>query len=129
MDKIIAQAREQGYVTTMFKRRRYLPEIHSSNHNTRSFAERMALNTPIQGSAADILKMAMLKIAKIIGEGGFNAAMLLQIHDELLFEIAETELDFFAPMVKREMEQAFELSVPLQVDLKQGTNWEELKEL
>ncbi len=129
MDRIIGQAREQGYVTTMFKRRRYLPEIHSSNHNTRSFAERMALNTPIQGSAADILKLAMLKIAKIIGEGGFKAALLLQIHDELLFEIDEAELDFFAPMVKREMEQACELSVPLQVDLKHGTNWEELKEL
>lgn len=128
MDRIIARAREQGYVTTMFKRRRYLPEIHSSNHNTRSFAERMALNTPIQGSAADILKLAMLKIAKIIEEGGFKAAMLLQIHDELLFEIEEAELNFFAPMVKREMEQACELSVPLQVDLKQGTNWEELKE-
>ena len=129
MDKITAQAHEQGYVTTMFKRRRYLPEIHSSNHNTRSFAERMALNTPIQGSAADILKLAMLKIAKIIGEGDFNATMLLQIHDELLFEIEEAELESFAPMVKREMEQACELSVPLQVDLKHGTNWEELKEL
>ncbi|MGM0652740.1 MAG: DNA polymerase I [Bacillota bacterium] len=129
MDKITSQAREQGYVTTMFKRRRYLPEIHSSNHNTRSFAERMALNTPIQGSAADILKLAMLKIAKIIGEGGFNAAMLLQIHDELLFEIEETELNSFASMVKREMEEACELSVPLQVDLKHGNNWEELKEL
>jgi len=129
MDRIINQAREQGYVKTMFNRRRYLPEIHSSNHNTRSFAERMALNTPIQGSAADILKLAMVKIAKIVEEGGFNAAMLLQIHDELLFEIDSSELDFFAPMVKQEMEQAYEISVPLQVDLKHGTNWEELKEL
>ncbi len=129
MDQVVAQAREHGYVTTMFKRRRYLPEIHSSNHNTRSFAERMALNTPIQGSAADILKLAMLKIAKIIGEGGFKAAMLLQIHDELLFEIELSEIDFFAPMIRREMEQACELSVPLQVDLKQGTNWEELKKI
>ncbi len=128
MDKIITQAREQGYVKTMFNRRRYLPEIHSSNHNTRSFAERMALNTPIQGSAADILKLAMVKIAKIVEEGGFNAAMLLQIHDELLFEIDSSELDFFAPMIKREMEQAYEISVPLQVDLKHGSNWEELKE-
>ena len=129
MDKIVARAREQGYVTTLFNRRRYLPEINSSNHNTRSFAERMALNTPIQGSAADILKLAMLKIAGIIGEGGFKAALLLQIHDELLFEIESPELDFFAPLVRREMEQAVELTVPLQVDLKQGTNWEELKPL
>ncbi len=129
MDRIITLAREQGYVKTMFNRRRYLPEIHSSNHNTRSFAERMALNTPIQGSAADILKLAMLKISKIIEEGGFKAAMLLQIHDELLFEIESSEIDFFAPMIKKEMEQACELSVPLQVDLKQGTNWEELKKI
>lgn len=129
MDQVIEQAREQGYVTTIFNRRRYLPEINSSNHNTRSFAERMALNTPIQGSAADIIKLAMLKIDQIIQEGGFKAAMLLQIHDELLFEIEESELDFFAPMVQREMEQAYELSVPLKVDLKWGCNWEELKKL
>ncbi|MFU8794732.1 MAG: DNA polymerase I [Dethiobacteria bacterium] len=127
MDMITEQARDQGYVTTMLNRRRYLPEIHSSNHNTRSFAERMALNTPIQGSAADIIKLAMLMIDRIIEEGGFNAAMLLQIHDELLFEIEESELDFFAPLIKKEMEHAFTLSVPLQVDLKWGANWEELK--
>ena len=127
MDRIIAEARETGYVTTMFNRRRYLPEIHSSNFNTRSFAERMALNTPIQGSAADIIKMAMIKINRIVQEGGFKATMLLQIHDELLFEIEDTELDFFAPMVQREMEQAFELNIPLKVDLKWGANWEELK--
>lgn len=127
MDMIIEQAREKGYVTTMLNRRRYLPEIQSSNHNIRSFAERMALNTPIQGSAADIIKLAMLKIDQIIAEGGFKAVMLLQIHDELLFEINETEIDFFAPMIKREMEEAYTLSVPLQVDLKWGCNWEELK--
>jgi DNA polymerase I len=129
MNRIIEEAREKGYVTTMLNRRRYLPEIRSSNHNLRSFAERMALNTPIQGSAADIIKLAMLKIAEIINEGGFRAAMLLQIHDELLFEIEETEIDFFAPMIKREMEQAFELSIPLKVDLKWGCNWEELKKM
>ncbi len=129
MDMITEQAREEGYVTTMLNRRRYLPEISSSNHNIRSFAERMALNTPIQGSAADIIKLAMLKIDRVIEEGGFSASMLLQIHDELLFEIEESELDFFAPMIKKEMENALELSVPLQVDLKWGTNWEELKKL
>ncbi len=129
MEKIVEQAREQGYVTTMFNRRRYLPEINSSNHNQRSFAERMALNTPIQGSAADIIKMAMLKIDNIIKEGGFKATMLLQIHDELLFEIEEEELSFFAPMVRREMAQTYSLSVPLQVDLKWGSSWEGLKPL
>ena len=129
METTIEQAREKGYVTSLFNRRRYLPEIHSSNHNLRSFAERMALNTPIQGSAADIIKMAMLKIDQIIKDGGFKACMLLQIHDELLFEIEEDELNFFAPMVRREMEGAFSLSVPLQVDLKWGGSWEELKQL
>ncbi len=127
MKQITEQAREQGYVTTILNRRRYLPEINSSNHNIRSFAERMALNTPIQGSAADIIKLAMLKIDQIINEGGFSAQMLLQIHDELLFEIDENELNFFAPLIKREMEEAYTLSVPLQVDLKWGSNWEELK--
>ena len=128
MKQVTEQAREQGYVTTILNRRRYLPEIRSSNHNTRSFAERMALNTPIQGSAADIIKLAMLKIDQIINEGGFKAALLLQIHDELLFEVAEEELDFFAPMVRKEMEQAYQLAVPLQVDLKWGLSWEELKQ-
>lgn len=129
MDRVIEEARETGYVTTMFNRRRYLPEINSTNHNTRSFAERMALNTPIQGSAADIIKMAMLKIDRIVKEGGFKVIMLLQIHDELLFETEKIELDFFAPMVQREMEQAFKLKVPLKVDLKWGANWEEMKKL
>ncbi len=128
MAEIIEQARKLGYVTTIYNRRRYLPEIRSSNFNQRSFAERMALNTPIQGSAADIIKVAMLKIDRIINEGGFKAAMLLQIHDELLFEIEEDELNFFAPMIQREMEQACNLSVPLKVDLKWGASWEELKQ-
>jgi DNA polymerase I len=129
MDYITQQAREKGYVTTILNRRRYLPEINSSNHNIRSFAERMALNTPIQGSAADIIKLAMLKIDQIINDGGFSAQLLLQIHDELLFEIDENELDFFAPLIKREMEEAYTLDVPIQVDLKWGSNWEELKPL
>jgi len=129
MNQIIDEAREKGYVTTLFNRRRYLPEIKSDNHNTRSFAERTALNTPIQGSAADIIKLAMIKIDEIIEEGGFRAAMLLQIHDELLFEIGEDELDFFAPVIKREMENAFSLDVPLQVDLKWGHSWDELEKM
>lgn len=129
MEQVIGLAREQGFVTTILNRRRYLPEINSANYNTRSFAERMALNTPIQGSAADIIKLAMVKIDRIIGEGGFSASMLLQIHDELLFEIDENELNFFAPLVCREMEQAYTLLVPLKVDLKWGLNWEELKRI
>ncbi len=129
MEQVTEEARKQGYVTTILNRRRYLPEINSANHNIRSFAERMALNTPIQGSAADIIKLAMLKIDQVISGGGFSAQMLLQIHDELLFEIDEKELDFFSSLIKREMEEAYTLKVPLKVDLKWGSNWEELKAL
>ncbi len=129
MDSIVERAKASGYVTTLLNRRRYLPDINSSNHNLRSFAERMALNTPIQGSAADIIKLAMINIDNVLREGGFKAWMFLQIHDELLFEVEEAEFDIFAPVLKKEMEQAMVLSVPLQVDVKWGTNWEDLKKL
>ncbi len=126
---IVKLAREAGYVTTLLNRRRYLPELRSAHFGRRSFAERIARNTPIQGSAADIIKLAMLRIDAVIREGGFKAKMLLQIHDELLFEVEERELPFFAPVARREMEQAFTLSVPLKVDLKWGRSWAELKPL
>ncbi len=127
--EIISQARDLGYVTTLLSRRRYLPELRSSHFGRRSFAERIARNTPIQGSAADIIKLAMLRIDELIRQGGFKAVMLLQIHDELLFEVAEGELQFFAPVVQREMEQALSLSVPLKVDLEWGENWGDLHPL
>lgn len=123
---VISQARTQGYITTLLSRRRYLPELNSSHFGRRSFAERMARNTPIQGSAADIIKLAMLRIDELILSGGFKAAMLLQIHDELIFELPEEELQFFAPLVRREMEQALSLSVPLKVDLECGKSWGDL---
>lgn len=123
---VISQARALGYSTTLLSRRRYLPELNSSHFGRRSFAERMARNTPIQGSAADIIKLAMLRIDELIISGGFKAAMLLQIHDELLFELPADELEFFAPLVRREMEQALSLSVPLKVDLEWGKSWGEL---
>ncbi len=125
----VAEARERGYVTTLLHRRRYLPGLRSANYGRRSFAERIARNTPIQGSAADIIKLAMLQIERLLAEGGFKARLLLQVHDELLFEVEEKELDFLAPLVRQEMEQALELSVPLRVDLKWGRNWAELKAL
>ena len=127
MEQVITRAREDGYVTTILERRRYLPEIRSSHFGRRSFAERMARNTPVQGSAADIIKLAMLRVAQTIWDGGFKAKLLLQIHDELLFEVDQGELDFFAPVIRREMEQAYSLEVPLKVDLKYGYNWAELK--
>lgn len=128
-DEIISQARELGYVTTVLSRRRYLPELRSAHFGRRSFAERIARNTPIQGSAADIIKLAMLRIDELIRQGGFKAVMLLQIHDELLFEVSEGDLQFFAPVVRREMEQALSLSVPLKVDLEWGESWGDLHPL
>ncbi len=127
--RVIEEARERGFVTTLLSRRRYLPELRSSHYGRRSFAERIARNTPIQGSAADIIKIAMLRIDEVIRQGGFKAAMLLQIHDELLFELPEEELPFFAPVLRREMEQAISLNVPLKVDLQWGRNWDELQPL
>ena len=127
MERVIGQARENGYVTTLLERRRYLPEIRASHFGRRSFAERTARNTPVQGSAADIIKLAMLRVEQTIRSGGFNAALLLQIHDELLFEVDAAELNFFAPVIRRDMERAFALEIPLKVDLKDGENWAELK--
>ncbi|HOL18103.1 MAG TPA: DNA polymerase, partial [Bacillota bacterium] len=127
--QVIEQARECGFVTTLLSRRRYLPELRLAHYGQRSFAERIARNTPIQGSAADIIKLAMLRIDEVIRQGGFKAAMLLQIHDELLFELPEEELPFFAPVLRREMEQAVSLNVPLKVDLEWGRNWDELQPL
>ncbi|HOB87594.1 MAG TPA: DNA polymerase, partial [Bacillota bacterium] len=129
IEREIALARERGFVTTLLNRRRYLPDLRSSNFARRSFAERMARNTPVQGSAADIIKLAMLRIDRLIRDGGFKARMLLQIHDELLFELPEEELNFFAPLVRREMEKAFELSVPLKAVVKWGRNWADLQAL
>ncbi len=127
MERVIEEARELGYVTTLLGRRRYLPEIRSTHFARRSFAERTARNTPVQGAAADIIKLAMLRVARTICDGGFGAQLLLQIHDELLFEIDESELVFLAPVLRRDMEQACLLEIPLKVDLKCGANWAELK--
>lgn len=127
MEQVIARAREEGYVTTLLERRRYLPEIGDAHFGRRSFAERTARNTPVQGSAADIIKLAMLRVERTIREGGFKAALLLQIHDELLFEVDEAELDFFAPIIRQDMEKAISLEIPLKVDLKCGENWAGLK--
>ncbi|MEW5785014.1 MAG: DNA polymerase I [Bacillota bacterium] len=129
VEEMVESARQTGYVATLMNRRRYLPELRSANYGRRGFAERVARNAPIQGSAADIIKLAMLQIDKLIREGGFKARMLLQIHDDLLFEVDQNELAFFAPVVRREMEEAVELSVPLRVDLKWGCNWAELEPL
>lgn len=129
LDEIVKKARKQGYVTTILNRRRYLPDINSRNYTRRSFAERMAMNSPIQGSAADIIKIAMLKIDQRLSEQNYQARMLLQVHDELVFEVPEEELAAIAQLVKKEMESAMDLAVKLKVDLKVGRDWESVKQI
>lgn len=127
MDDVVAEARKNGYVTTLLQRRRYLPEINASNYNLRSFAERTAMNSPIQGTAADIIKLAMVKLAERMAREQVRSRMLLQVHDELVFEVPEDELELMSIMVREEMEGAFPLDVPLKVDVSYGVNWYEAK--
>ncbi|OIQ62820.1 DNA polymerase I [Neomoorella thermoacetica] len=127
LEEIVARARQEGYVTTLLGRRRYLPDLFSSNRNVRSFGERTAMNTPIQGTAADIIKMAMVKIFRLLEAQYPAARMILQVHDELIFDVPEDDLPAVAGLVKDTMEHALELQVPLQVDLKAGPNWYDLE--
>lgn len=129
MDSTIAEAHERGYVETLFHRRRYLPELNSRAFHERAAAERMAINMPIQGTTADIMKVAMVKLDRAIREQGFAARMLLQVHDDLLFELPTSELDDFAGVARELMTQAVPLHVPLAVDAKAGPNWRDLREL
>ena len=126
MDETLAKARETGYVTTMYGRRRYLPELRSPEGGARGQAERIAINTPIQGTAADLIKVAMIRLAAELKHRGLGARMLLQVHDELLVEVEENVLEQTKDVVKREMEGAAELMVPLKTDLKWGPNWAQL---
>jgi len=119
----IDYAVEHGYVKTILGRRRYLPDIHSQNAVVRSAAERNAVNAPIQGSAADIIKLAMIRIFDQLNENQLNTKMLLQVHDELVFEVPKNELETVSQLIKREMESAYKLEVPLSVDLGVGNNW------
>jgi DNA polymerase-1 len=127
IDGIVAEAREKGYVTTLMKRRRYLPDINSRNYTLRSFAERTAMNTPIQGSAADIIKTAMVEVFRQLKERRLATRLLLQVHDELIFTVPREELAEVKALVKECMEGAVELDVPLVVELKVGENWYEVK--
>lgn len=127
IEKTIKEARLKGYVTTLLGRRRYIPNINSDNIAFRQQAERIAINTPIQGTAADLIKKAMISIYENIKLQGFKTKMLLQIHDELLFEVPENELENIKNIVKVQMENALQLDIPLVVDLKIGKNWAEVK--
>jgi DNA polymerase-1 len=125
LQSIVAQARLDGYTSTIMGRRRYLPDLTSDNRQRREMAERMALNAPIQGSAADVIKVAMLRVSTAIKSAGLRSRMLLQVHDELIFEAAPGELDALTSLVKEEMGAATDLRVPLEVSTGTGRSWAE----
>ena len=127
MEEIVKIAKKDGYVTTILGRKRYIPEINSKNFNIRSFGERIALNTPIQGSAADIIKLAMIKVYERLKEEKVNAKLILQIHDELIIECDEKEKDIVKNILKESMENVYKLDLPLKVDVCEGRNWYESK--
>ena len=127
MDKVVAEAHETGYVTTMFGRRRELPAIKSRNFNQRMLAERMAMNTPIQGTAADVIKLAMIAAYRKLREAGVKSRILLQVHDELVLEVRESELETVQAILHEAMEHVVSLSVPLSIDVHWGRNWAEAK--
>jgi DNA polymerase-1 len=122
---VVGAARESGYTETLFGRRRPIPELASNNHNIRQQGERLAINSPIQGSAADLIKKAMIDVDLALREEGLGAAMLLQVHDELVFEVRQEALEDAKELIRKKMEQAGDLSVPLKVDLGWGRNWTE----
>jgi DNA polymerase-1 len=123
LEGIVAQARREGYTETILGRRRYLPDLVSDNRQRREMAERMALNAPIQGSAADVIKVAMLRVAAALAEAGLSSRMLLQVHDELIFEVAPGELTDVTALVTAAMAGAAELRVPLEVSVGTGRSW------
>jgi DNA polymerase I len=122
---VVDEARRTGFTETLLGRRRYLPDLTSDNRQRREMAERMALNAPIQGSAADIIKVAMLKVDAALTRESLRSQMLLQVHDELVFEVAPGELAVLEALVRREMAAAAELAVPLEVSVGIGSSWHE----
>jgi DNA polymerase-1 len=123
LERTVAEGRERGFVQTLLGRRRYIPELRSGNPNLRGFAERMATNAPVQGTAADLIKIAMVRMAKALAESGLESRMLLQVHDELLFEAPEAEVPRLEALARQVMESAMTLDVPLKVDIKTGADW------
>lgn len=128
MDGVVEQGKQDGYVSTLFGRRRWLPELKSSNFNTRSFGERVALNMPIQGTAADIIKMAMIRVRDRLEREGLKGRLVLQVHDELIVECPEEEQETVCRLLREEMEGAVSLSVPLLADTHAGTTWAQAHE-
>lgn len=127
LDSAVEDGRKNGYVRTLMNRIRYIPEINSSNHNTRSFGERLAMNTPIQGTAADIIKIAMVRVDQMLKQKGYKSKLILQVHDELILEVHRDEVEQVRSLLKKQMEGAVELSIPMNVDINWGENWYEAK--
>ena len=127
MERIISEGKKKGYVTTLFNRRRDIPELKSRNYNVRSFGERIALNTPIQGTAADIIKLAMIKVHTELKKRKLKSKMILQVHDELIVDTLNSEQEEVIELIKFQMENVVELAVPLVVDIGIGANWYDAK--
>ncbi|MBA7667541.1 DNA polymerase I [subsurface metagenome] len=127
LDSTKKQARETGYVQTLLGRRRFIPEINSSNRQVREAAERMAINMPVQGTSADVIKVAMINLHREMDKRQLKSKMLIQVHDELIFEVPEEELEEMKTLVPQIMSTALKLSVPLKVDIKTGNNWGEME--
>ena len=125
MEATIESARETGYTVTMMNRKRYLPDLKSKNRQVREAAERVAINSPVQGSAADLIKLAMISLAQQLKKHKMKSRMILQVHDELVFECPVKEKEKIHKLVKKEMEGVVSLSVPLIVDMGWGKNWNE----
>jgi DNA polymerase-1 len=123
IDKTIKFAREHGYVRTLMGRRRYLRDINSANRSLASAAERLAMNSPIQGTAADMLKLAMIKVHRLLREGDYQTKMLLTVHDELVFDLRKSETDIVPPLIAEAMRTALPMAVPIVVELGTGKNW------
>ena len=127
LDRMVEDAKKNGYVTTMFGRRRPVPELGSSNFMQRSFGERVAMNAPIQGTAADIIKIAMNRVNECLRKNGMRSRLILQVHDELLVETAQEELEEVRAIMIREMQNAAQMKVRLEVDIHEGKDWYEAK--
>ena len=127
MENIVEVAKEKGYVETMFHRRRYIPELKSNNYMVRQFGARAAMNTPIQGTAADIMKLAMIHVYQELKEKKMDAKLILQVHDELMIECRESQKEEVKEILKKSMENVILLKVPLEADLSEANSWYEAK--
>ncbi|MDU7887152.1 MAG: DNA polymerase, partial [Clostridium perfringens] len=127
ISKVIHEAQTKGYVLTMLNRRRYIPEANASNKIVKALGERLAMNAPIQGTAADIIKLAMVNVYNKLKELNLNSKLILQVHDELIINVVKGELDIVKKLLKEEMENTIKLSVPLDVDVNVGEDWYKLK--